>query len=129
MLKKIAVIALISVGFAQNSAAYESSGFLKDLFVSKEGLVLFRLSNPVNQRPQCATNSDWDYQLDLTQPNSAHLFKLLQMSERANKPLTVGYGPEIVCGKRVAAIAVDYVLFKNLSQQKKQTKGNYATKK
>ncbi len=114
--------ALLISGFSQNSAAYESTGFLSDLFISQQGQVLFKLANPVNQRPKCATNPDWDYQLDLNQPHTEHMLAMLKMSQQAIKPVTVGYGPEAVCGKGVAAIAVDYVLFKNLYRQNKKAK-------
>jgi hypothetical protein len=115
--------------FSQNATAYESSGFLKDLFVNDAGLVLFRLSNDINQKPKCATNPDWHYQLDLKQAHSRAMFEMLQLSEQTKKPITVGYGPEAKCAKGISAIIVNYVLFKNLYQQSNHGKGNYINKK
>ena len=126
MIKKIILLSLITSSFfAQATFANESTGYIKDLFVNEEGMVLFRLSNPVNQRPKCAINSDWDYKFDLNKSNSRAIFDMLQMAEIVSKPIRVGYGPEPECGKGFPAVKVRYVLFTNLYKSDNSGKGNY----
>jgi len=125
MFKYFFSILLISLGTSSTSLANESTGYLKDLFVNKDGLVLFRLTNPVNNRPKCAHNTDWDYKLDLSQVNSNAIFDMLKMAEMTAKPLRVGYGAEPECGSGFPAIKVHYALFNNLYMQGKAGKGNY----
>lgn len=107
--------------------ANESSGYLKDIYVSKEGQVLFRLSNPVNQRPKCANNSDWDYKLDLNKAHSGALFDMLSLAQTTSNPIRVGYGAEPACGKGFPAVIIHYVLFADLYKPSHAGKGNYST--
>ena len=125
MFKNSLLVTCLLVGFSSTSNANESTGFLKDIFVNKDGLVLFRLSNPVNQRPKCANNSDWDYKFDIAKPGAAAMFDLLKMAELTSKPVRVGYGAEPSCGKGFPAIETDYILFNNLRTSNKAGKGNY----
>ncbi|MFT5505099.1 MAG: hypothetical protein ACI845_003054 [Gammaproteobacteria bacterium] len=113
------------VGLSQVSHAYESTGYLKDIFVNKDGLVLFRLTNPVHQRPKCANNPDWDYKLDLSMLSSKAMFELLQLAELTSKPIRVGYGAEPNCGDGFPAIDTHYVLFNNFHEFDKAKTGNY----
>jgi hypothetical protein len=126
MFKKILSIICSFILLGQVSQANESTGYLKDIFVNKDGLVLFRLTNPVHLRPECANNSDWDYKLDLTKSYSAAIFDLLQMAEITSKPIRVGYGAEPGCGNGFPAIETHYVLFTNLHDLSHIKKGNYA---
>ena len=124
MFKRILIIGCLLASLGQVSHASESTGYLKDLFVNKDGLVLFRLTNPVHRRPKCANNSDWDYKLDLTMPGSKAMLELLQLAELTSKPIRVGYGIEPSCGDGFSAIDIHYVLFNNLYRLKTKT-GNY----
>ncbi len=114
--------------FIHSAFANESTGYLKDIYVSQQGLVLFRLDNPVNQRPKCANNVDWDYKLDLNQPHSDAMFEMLRMAQLTSKPVRVGYGAEPDCGKGFPAVNIHYVLFLNLLKKDHANKGNYNTK-
>jgi len=129
MFKKIIILKLIILAILpQPSYANESTGYLQDIFVNSKGLVLFRLTNPVNNRPKCATNKDWDYKLDLSNPYSVKIFDMLKMAELISEPIRVGYGVEPNCGKGFPAINVEYILLVNLHQGKKLGKGNYIVK-
>jgi len=129
MFKKIIFLKLIILAMLfQHSYANESTGYLKDIFVNNKGLVLFRLTNPVNKPPKCATNKDWDYKLDLNNPHSEKIFDMLKMAELISQPIRVGYGVEPDCGKGFPAINVEYVLLVNLHRDKKLGKGNYIVK-
>ena len=130
MIKKVSV--LISVLLAMNvtpAMANESTGYLSKLFINQDGLALFRLTNPVNQRPKCANNSDWDYKLDLSETYSRDLLAILKMAEHASVPVRVGYGAQPDCGKGFPAVNVHYIYLTDLYQTDKKQKGNYATGK
>ena len=125
MIKQLLVITCLLASISTTSHASESTGFLKDIFINKDGLVLFRLTNPVHQRPKCANNSDWDYKINITKPGAKAMFDLLQIAELTSKPVRVGYGAEPSCGKGFPAVDVQYVLFNNLYKNNNVGKGNY----
>ena len=129
MLKKLTILCLLITSLCSFPLfANESGGYLKSLFINKEGLVLFRLTNPVSQRPKCANNVDWDYKFNLSQPHSQAFLKMLRMAEASSKAIKVGYGAEPDCGKGFPAIEVHYLYITDMYVSGNKNKGNYLTK-
>lgn len=130
MFKKIITTSiLLATAYGQSLFANESSGYLKNFFVNKQGVVLFKISNPVNQRPSCANNPDWDYKFDLSEPYSSAFLDMLRFAVTSSRVIKVGYGAAPSCGKGVPAIKIDYLYFTDLYRSENSRKGNYAVGK
>ena len=129
LLMKKSSLAVICLGlmFSVPLKANETVGFLKSLYVDKQGTVLVKLTNPLSNKPKCANNPDWDFKFSMKDESSLPMFEMVKMAYSSSKPLRIGYGAEASCGKGFPAVNVEYVYFTNIYQNKNLNKGNYKT--
>lgn len=110
-------------------AANETTGLLKQIFINKDGLVLFKLSNSMSPRVKCASNVDWDFKFSLNDKFSEQMLELLKLSKTQSVQVNVGYGAEAKCGKGFPAVDIEYLYLNNMLKATFSDKGNYKTRK
>ena len=127
MLKKYMFFILVAF-FSHAVYANETTGLLKKIFINKDGLVLFKLSNSISPRVKCASNIDWDFKFSLKNNYSTEMLDLLKFSKANEIPVIIGFGAEAKCGSGFPAVNIEYLYLNNMLVIK-HNKGNYTTGK
>ena len=107
------IIAIIILIYSSVIFATETTGTIERIYINNSGLVLFTLSTTASGRPSCATNSTWDFKIDLNNSFSKEMLSMLLISQSTDKAIKAGSGANPSCGTGFPAIEVNYVYFAN----------------